>query len=135
MWVSPSHPNPPRRPEPPAENGRRLATFDRGQGVEMRATLTTYEGNPYISLRVWEADRDGAWWPTRRGCSVRISEAAELAAALADVAGAPPGGGTRPGRRDPGRGPSAPWGSAEAEARQPRAEGAGEFNEFDGEDE
>jgi hypothetical protein len=135
MWINPKYRDQVEQRQPPADTGRRLATFDRGQGVEMRATLTEYEGNPYISLRVWEANRDGEWWPTRRGCSVRISEAAELAEALADVAGLSPGGGTRPGRLDPTRGPSAPWGSAVAEAKQPQAEGTGEFDEFDGEDE
>ena len=128
MWVSPNHPDPPRRPEPPGDNGERLATFDRGPGVEMRVCLSEYEGHPYISLRVWEVGRDGAWWPTRRGGSVRISEAAELAEVLAAVAGATPAGTPR-ARRDPGRGPSAPWGTEGAAAR---SGGEGErFDEFD----
>jgi hypothetical protein len=87
MGISPNHPNPPRRPEPPADNGERVATFDRGRGVELRVCLSEYEGYPYISLRVWERGPGGGFWPTRKGCSVRLSEAPELAAALAAVAG------------------------------------------------
>ena len=53
MWVNPNHP-PPERPTPPAENGERLATFPRGDGSELRVNLSTYQGRPFVSLRVWE---------------------------------------------------------------------------------
>ncbi len=81
MWVSPRHPNPPRPAEPPAETGRRLGTFDRGDDGELRVCLQRYEGRPYISLRVWAKG-----WPVKgKGVSIRVREAAGLAAILADV--------------------------------------------------
>jgi hypothetical protein len=71
--------------EAPAERGRRLATFDRSTPKaeeEFRVSLDEYDGHPYVSLRVWSL-MDGQWWPVKgRGCSVRIAECADLAAAL-----------------------------------------------------
>lgn len=87
MWVNPNHPNPPRQAVPPEEQGARLATFPRGPGVELRACLDEYEGHDYLTLRVWEQGRhDGEWWPTRKGVSVRLSEAQPLASVLAEAA-------------------------------------------------
>ena len=39
MWVNPNHPDPPRPASAPPENGERLATFPRGEGVELRVNL------------------------------------------------------------------------------------------------
>jgi len=87
MWVNPNHPNPPRQAVPPQEQGARRATFPRGPGVELRACLDEYEGHRYFTLRVWEQGRhDGEWWPTRKGVSVRLSEAHDLARVLAEAA-------------------------------------------------
>lgn len=78
MYISPNHPSPPRAAEPPPDNGERLATFDRGD-EELRVTLAEFNGNPYIALRVWRADRFGQWWPVKgKGCSIRVGELAEL---------------------------------------------------------
>lgn len=88
MWVKPGHT--PDRPKPPAESGERLAVFPRGEGSELRVTLAEFNGNPFISLRVWEQNQAGDWWPVKgKGCSVRLSEAGGLAEALARVASEP----------------------------------------------
>lgn len=91
MWINPKYRDQVEQPKPPAENGRRLATFVRGNGVELRVNFSTYQDKPFLSLRVWERDQQsGEWWPCKgKGCSIRISEAGELAEALAGVA---PGG-------------------------------------------
>ncbi len=75
---------------PPAEQGRRLATFDRkGLGderAELRVSIDEYQGHPYISVRVWTYDaRVDGWWPSRKGVSVRLSEAEGVAAALTEA--------------------------------------------------
>jgi hypothetical protein len=73
-------------PSPPVDTARRLATLPRGQGAEMRLALAEYEGKPYVSLRVFERGSDGQLWPMRgKGCSIRISEVAEVIAALRQV--------------------------------------------------
>lgn len=89
MWISPNHPNPPRQlqAEPPTEQGQRLVTCvrpgRRGEpDAELRVCLDKFEGHAYLSLRVWQEDADGAWWPTKRGVSVRLSEAHAVAMAL-----------------------------------------------------
>lgn len=88
-----AHPNPTRgasnRP-PPEPTGEVIARFarpgSRGKpDAELRLTLDTYLGRPYLGLRLWEADRNGSWWPTKKGCSVRLNEAAGLADALAEA--------------------------------------------------
>jgi len=87
MWRNPNYPAP-TPPVPPQENGERLGTFPRGDGSEMRVNLATFEGKPFVSLRLWERDQTGGWWPVKgKGCSVRISEAGELASVLASLAG------------------------------------------------
>jgi hypothetical protein len=86
MWINPKHPNPPRQPRPPADTGRRLATIPRGDGrEELRVNLAEYHGRPYIALRLWQRDPSGAWWPTRKGVSIRLSEARDVADALAEA--------------------------------------------------
>jgi hypothetical protein len=86
MWVSPNHPNPPRQPTPPADTGRRLATIPRGDGrEELRVSLAEFNGHPFVALRVWQRDASGQWWPTRKGFSIRLSEAREVADTLAEA--------------------------------------------------
>jgi hypothetical protein len=75
---------------PPEETGERLATFERdGGNLELRLCRDHYEGHAYLSLRIWKRDQAGAFWPTRRGVSVRLSEAARLAELLAENAVSP----------------------------------------------
>ena len=115
MWISPNHPNPPRRTEAPQEQGRLLERFERGDGVELRATLAEFEGHPYISLRVWEPGDGGELWPCKgKGLSIRLREVDGLVEALregaalareggGDTRAAPSGGtGTRPRGGQPG---------------------------------
>jgi len=137
MWLKEGYQ--PEQPRPPAENGTRLATFPRGNGSEMRVNLSTYEGKPFVSLRLWERDQGGAWWPVKgKGCSVRVGEAAELAGVLAAVASGEQGGApdAHPSPRDdtprfvdkdrPIRPPFDP-------SKMPKLEGGGEdFDEFAG---
>ena len=84
MYISPNHPDPPRRPEPPPDDGRRLGAVSRGDGRdELRVTLKTFAGRPFVSLRVWSRDDDGAWWPVKgKGVSVRLGEIAGVIDAL-----------------------------------------------------
>jgi hypothetical protein len=67
--------------EAPRPSGELLTTFPRrgpnGAPQELRVALDEYQGHPYISVRLWERDR-----PTRKGISVRISEAQGVADAL-----------------------------------------------------
>ena len=96
MYLSPRHPDygkpqpvePPRRaPEP---SGQILATFSRpggrfGPPTELRCSLDEYEGHEFINLRVWTSGPDGNWYPTRKGVSIKLREAADLAAALTEA--------------------------------------------------
>ena len=71
--------------EPPQDDGELLAELPRCDGREaLRVTLKSFEGHPYIALRLWARDdRTGAWWPVRgKGCSIRMREAGRVAEAL-----------------------------------------------------
>jgi len=85
VWRNPNYPAP-EPAAPPQEQGARLATFPRGPGVELRVCLDAYEGHNFITLRVWERGQDGGFWPTKKGVSVRLSEAHDLARVLAEAA-------------------------------------------------
>ena len=65
------------------DEGEPLGTFARGDGrEELRVSLKSYEGHPYVALRVWERDRAGQFWPSKgKGLSIRIAEAAGVAEA------------------------------------------------------
>lgn len=88
MWLKPGY-----QPEPatkaPEDTGERLLTLPRGEGIEMRVSRNTYQGRPYLALRVWERGRDGEWWPTKTGCSIRMHELPELLATLSTLTAAP----------------------------------------------
>jgi hypothetical protein len=97
MWRNPKYPAP-EAPAAPAEQGQRLGTFPRGEGVELRVNMAEFSGRPYLSLRVWERNDMGQWWPTKKGVSVRLTEASELARVI-DLAA------TRPTYVEKGRRP------------------------------
>lgn len=86
MWRNPNYPSP--APIAPAEDkGRRLATIPRrGRDEaleELRISLEEYQGHPYLSVRLWtKGGGSGEFFPTRKGCSIRISEAEQVSAAL-----------------------------------------------------
>lgn len=75
---------------PPDEPHLLLAACERvtrrtGGPEELRVSVEIYEGNPYVSIRVFYRDRDGVYRPTRRGVSVRVRELAAVTAALAEA--------------------------------------------------
>src|SRR4051812_16555950 len=82
MWIKPGYIPP--TPDPPREDGKRLAEIPRGNNAVLRVTLQEYEGRPYLALRVWEKGQDGKLYPCKgKGCSIRISEIPHVQAALA----------------------------------------------------
>ena len=78
---------PPRRESsPPEDTGQRLATVARSPDEELRVSWCTYEGRPYLSLRLWTRDDRGGWWPdSKKGITVRIRELADVAEAIAEA--------------------------------------------------
>ena len=67
----------------PEDRGERLATIPRGDSEELRVTWDSYEGRPYLSLRLWTRGTDGQWWPDRaKGCTVRRHELSTFADAV-----------------------------------------------------
>jgi hypothetical protein len=75
-----------RAATPPQENGPRLATMARSETEEIRVNWSTYEGKPFLSLRLWVKDGNNQWWPDRaRGMSIRVRELADLADAISEA--------------------------------------------------
>lgn len=74
---------------PPEETGRRIATFPRtgqhGERLELRVNVDTYEGRPYIGVRVWKQNPRGEWWPTPKGTTIRRAELAKFIEALQEA--------------------------------------------------
>ena len=62
----------------PDDEPRRLLTLDRtrpgGGEEELRIDLDAFNGNAYVSMRLWFRDRSGAWVPTRKGVTIRARE-------------------------------------------------------------
>ena len=91
MWRNPNYPAPEQPPQaPPAPSGREIAVFERpgkgrGPDTELRVDLAEYMGYPFINLRVWSKGPDGAWFPTRKGLSVKIRETKNLADSLMEA--------------------------------------------------
>ena len=80
-------PERPTEQAPPGPSGRELAVFERpgkgrGPDTELRVDLAEYMGYPFINLRVWSRGPDGSWYPTRKGCSIKIREVENLANTL-----------------------------------------------------
>jgi hypothetical protein len=75
-----------RQSTPPEENGRRLASMARSETEEIRVNWSSYEGRPFLSVRLWTKDNAGQWWPDKaRGMSIRIRELPDLADALSEA--------------------------------------------------
>jgi hypothetical protein len=55
--------------QPPIDNGRRLAEFDRsrkdGLEEELRIALAEFQGHMFMSVRLWRCGRDRQWWPQK----------------------------------------------------------------------
>ncbi len=66
----------------PDDDGETLVELARGEREQLRLSRRTYNGRAYLDLRVYELGRGGDWLPTRKGCSVRFSEAGDISAAL-----------------------------------------------------
>lgn len=70
------------RRQPPQETGERLATLPRGDREELRVSWDVFRGGdgqerPFLSLRVWQRDADGGWWPVKgKGIAIRVRELA-----------------------------------------------------------
>lgn len=145
MWRNPKYaaqaaPEPTAPPEP---SGQELASFPRkgpdGAEQSLRIALEEYQGRPYISIRVWQKDRrTQQWWPTKRGTSLRISEAegaieaieAALTLAAAPTPQPPPQrreGQPPPQRRPAGQGPH----RARRDERQPPSRPMAFSQDFD----
>jgi hypothetical protein len=61
-----------------------LATARRSDDEEVRISWQTYEGRPFLSLRLWKRSSDGSWWPDKtRGISIRLRELPDVAEGLA----------------------------------------------------
>lgn len=90
MWRNPNYPAPEQPQQaPPETSGHPLGTWERpGRGgatdTELRATLSEFQGHAFIDLRIWICGTDGGWYPTRKGVSVRLKEANDVAAAIAE---------------------------------------------------
>lgn len=66
-----------------SESGQRLATFPRGPSTELRVNWASFNGHPFLSLRVWCQLPDGRWVPdSRRGCTVKLRELEGFAQAV-----------------------------------------------------
>jgi hypothetical protein len=72
-----------RKRTPPVEEGRRLATCDRGPLEELRITWQEYQGHPFVNVRVWERGTDGAWYPKPdRGVALKVRELLRVSHAI-----------------------------------------------------
>jgi hypothetical protein len=81
----------PARPStaPPREPDEVLWASQRDAEYRIRLARRYHDGRPFLDLRVERRDRSGRWFPTPRGCAIRLSEVEGLAAALL---GRSPGG-------------------------------------------
>jgi hypothetical protein len=58
----------------------------RGESDVVRVTRKMYEGRPFTDVRVFFRGSDGAMHPTKKGCSVRDHELADVVDALQRIA-------------------------------------------------
>jgi hypothetical protein len=129
-----------RQSRPPEENGQRLACIQRGPDEELRVHWSTYEGKPFLSIRIWTRDQQGGWWPDgKRGVAIRVREMPDFAEALSEAleladrhvaqGGRQPARGGAP--RNRGDSPDVSGRQAINEAFRPSG-GGDEFSEFAG---
>lgn len=65
--------------------GTVLATAARPDGTELRVSLHSFEGKPFVRVAPWQRSGD-AWWPVKgKGVTVKVRELATVAAALLDA--------------------------------------------------
>lgn len=69
------------------DEGKVLAKVSRPDGTELRVSLHSYEGKPYVRVGPWQRGRDGAsMWPVKgKGTTVRVGELGAVVRALIDA--------------------------------------------------
>ena len=72
-------------PAPPEPSGELLVAIPRGEEEQLRVTLDSFEGHKFVSIRVWQLGQ-GGWWPTKKGCTVRVREIGQVINALGQAA-------------------------------------------------
>jgi hypothetical protein len=132
MWINPKYSDqyaqrerrePREHREPPEQTGVLLASFSRAEGdEELRISQDDYKGHVFIAVRIWSRDRQtNAWYPTKRGASIRLRELRETVEALTRVLNE-----HKQGRQECG--PAASWRDG-AHDRGDAGQGSG-FDEF-----
>jgi hypothetical protein len=79
---------PPNRAPSTAPGGDFLARLPRDEGEELRLTVESYKGKPYLALWVWRRGPTGAWAPFNgwgKGVTIRLREIQGIAKALRTV--------------------------------------------------
>ncbi len=59
-----------------------LLELPRGETEKLCLSRRSYNGKPFLDLRIYFRGSDGEWHPTRKGTSLRIGELASIAAAI-----------------------------------------------------
>lgn len=62
--------------------GPLLATFPRTETTEVHLSLSSFKGRTMLDLRLYYLGPGCEWLPTRKGCTIRPEELADLIAAL-----------------------------------------------------
>lgn len=90
-----------QRAAPAPDAGRILARLPRFDGTELRVSVHTHEGKPFVRVGPWQSSAPDAWPVKGKGTTVRVRELAAVAGALLDALDAAasndpgPGGDTR----------------------------------------
>lgn len=78
----------PTAPKPQqSDAGERISTIERKEGEQLRLERRSYNGYPFLDLRVWFQGDDGEWRPTKKGLSIKPRELDEVIAALTKARG------------------------------------------------
>lgn len=82
------NPAPYRQPAPAPREAppEVLLAIKRNDSEELRLTRQTFNGHPFLGLRIWFKAADGAFYPTPKGVSIRYRDARKIAEALLAVA-------------------------------------------------
>ena len=87
-----------RRPAPTrtaVDPGQIFAAIDRPDGTQLRVSVHTYEGKPYVRVAPWQSKASDAWPLKGKGCSLKMRELSDVARALLDAIDAASVGGER----------------------------------------
>src|SRR4051812_8314549 len=103
MYISPTHPNPPRPREAPEDDGELIVAIPRErENAELRIAIKKHLGHAFINVQQFNRDELGQWWPSpNRHVTIRRRELAEAIEALTRAAEMLEGEAEdRPARRD-----------------------------------